>query len=325
MKPYADVIAYSSKTNPAITPTLEKHSDAMFSIHFKAELRHVQDKSRVLYFAQAWAEEDIASLISQGVRWFTVDNEEDLKALLHYLESQDQKINLLLRMRLKERTLKTERYYVFGMPAERVAELVHELRDHPKIAKLGIHSHRKTQNMAEWSLAYEFQRTFDESVLAKIDLVNIGGGLPSHYANTNKDVIQTVLAKIANMKEYVNANDCQLMLEPGRFISAPACKLVTNILQVHGQTIVVDASVYQGDTDAFVVPAKLLVEGELQKGEGKAFIIKGVTPCSMDLFRYRVYLDSPKKGDTLTFLNAGAYNFTTDFCDLPVLETELLG
>jgi ornithine decarboxylase len=83
--------------------------------------------------------------------------------------------------------------------------------------------------------------------------------------------------------------------------------------------------VYQGDTDAFVVPAQLLVEGELQKGEGKAFIIKGVTPCSMDLFRYRVYLDSPKKGDTLTFLNAGAYNFTTDFCDLPVLETELLG
>ncbi|MDP6293686.1 MAG: decarboxylase, partial [Candidatus Woesearchaeota archaeon] len=257
------------------------------------------------------------------VRWVAVDNAEDLKTLLNHLDKNDVKINLLLRVRLKERTLKTERYYVFGMSSERVAELVHELRDHPKIEKLGIHSHRKTQNMAEWSLAYEFQRMFDESVMSKIDVVNIGGGLPSHYANTNKDVIQGVLGKIGNMKEYLNEHNCLLMLEPGRFISAPACTLVTNILQVHGSTVVVDASVYQGDTDAFVVPAKLLVEGELEKGEGQAFIIKGLTPCSMDLFRYRVYLDNPKKGDVLTFLNAGAYNFTTDFCDLPVLETVL--
>ena len=43
----------------------------------------------------------------------------------------------------------------------------------------------------------------------------------------------------------------------------------------------------------------------------------------MDLFRYRAYLENPKKGDALVFLNAGAYNFTTDFCDLEKLETEV--
>ena len=49
-----------------------------------------------------------------------------------------------------------------------------------------------------------------------------------------------------------------------------------------------------------------------------------MTPCSMDLFRYRVYLDNPKVGDELVFLNAGAYNFRTDFCDLEEIETEVV-
>jgi ornithine decarboxylase len=53
-------------------------------------------------------------------------------------------------------------------------------------------------------------------------------------------------------------------------------------------------------------------------------VIKGVTPCSLDLFRYRVYLKNPKVGDEITFLNAGAYNFTTDFCNLEKIENEIL-
>ncbi|MBT5924699.1 decarboxylase, partial [Candidatus Woesearchaeota archaeon] len=65
----------------------------------------------------------------------------------------------------------------------------------------------------------------------------------------------------------------------------------------------------------------LLVENELEKHQGEPYVIKGITPCSLDLFRYRVYLNEPKVGDKITFLNAGAYNFSTEFCDLEKLET----
>ena len=99
-------------------------------------------------------------------------------------------------------------------------------------------------------------------------------------------------------------------------------KLLTNIIAVHENNIIVDASVYNSDMDAIIVPVKLLVEGELKKG--KPYVIKGSTPCSMDLFRYRVYLKAPKVGDTLTFLNAGAYNFTSNFCDLDTIKTEVV-
>ena len=43
----------------------------------------------------------------------------------------------------------------------------------------------------------------------------------------------------------------------------------------------------------------------------------------MDLFRYRVYLNEPRVGDSLVFLNATAYNFCSDFCDLEEIETEV--
>ena len=314
VKKLADIVSFSSKTNPLVTPILEQHTDSMFSIHIKNELQNVQDMSRVLFFAQGWTEEQVNELLDKGITQFVVDNESDLDMLL---TTVDREITLFFRVKLKEYTLKTERYYVFGMSSEVVSKRILELNN--KFVKhIGIHFHRKTQNMSEWNLQYEFEQMFPEEVRNKLSIVNIGGGLPSEYANTNKDVLASIKKKILEFKQSLS---CKLMLEPGRFIAAPAGKLVTKILAIHNDTIIVDASVYNTDMDALIVPVKLLVEGELSKGEGTQYIVKGITPCSVDLFRYRVYLPEQKVGNILTFLNAGAYNFASDFCDLEKLET----
>ena len=128
----------------------------------------------------------------------------------------------------------------------------------------------------------------------------------------------------ADIYEIINNYEIKMIVEPGRFIAAPAVKLVTKVLRIYDNNIIVDASVYNSDMDALIVPVKLLVEGELKKGEGEAYVIKGVTPCSMDLFRYRVYLKDLKEGDEIVFLNAGAYNFSTEFCDLEKIEVETI-
>ncbi len=325
----ADLISYSSKTNPLITPILEQNTDSLFSIHLTNELKHVQDKSRVVFLAQAWTEAEIKTLIDLGIVYFVVDNEVDLDALLSFLERNElkNKINLLLRLKLKENTLRTERYFVFGMKAEVVNARIKGIRNNPnvmnKIKKLGIHFHRKSQNMSEWNYQYEIMHSLDEETMKSISIINIGGGLPAEYANTNVQVVPVILQKIKELKEWLNKQNIQLMLEPGRFIAAPAVKLVTTIIGIYENNIIVNASVYNSDMDALIVPVKLLVEGELPAGEGEPYVIKGITPCSMDLFRYRVYLNSPKVGDRLVFLNAGAYNFSTEFCDLEKMETKV--
>ncbi len=330
LKEICDFVSYSSKTNQVITKILEDNTDSLFSVHFVNELKHVKDTSRVLFIAQAWNQPQISDLIARGINSFIVDNEADLNKLIIFLENNDFHINLFLRIKFKENTVKTERYFVFGMRSDVVNEKIRELRKNREIAgkliSLGIHFHRKSQNVSEWNLKEEFENIIEKDVLKLIDVVNVGGGLPSQYANTNVNVIEGVLAKIKGFRNWLKQSGVKMVVEPGRFLAASSVKLVAEIIGMYENNIIVNASVYNGDMDALIIPIKLLVEGELRK-EGKfakPYVIKGMTPCSMDLFRYRVYLKEPKLKDKIIFLNAGAYNFSTDFCDLDKIDYEIV-
>jgi len=325
VKEMCDFVSYSSKTNPVITEILEPITDSLFSVHHENELKHVEDKSRAIFLLQGTSNEELERLMGLGIETFVVDNEPDIDTLLEFMKNRqnlkDEAIKLFLRVKLKENTLRTERHFVFGMDCEIINKRLAELSKNKNIKELGLHFHRKTQNLSEWNLRYEFENMIDEDVLRFIKVVNIGGGLPSVYKDTNVDVIELILKRIKEFRDYLNKQGIKLMIEPGRFIAAPSGRLVSYIKSIYENNIIVNASVYNSDMDAILVPTKLLVEGELEKGEGRPYVVKGVTPCSLDLFRYRVYLKNPKVGDKLIFLNAGAYNFSSDFCDLDKLES----
>ncbi len=115
-----------------------------------------------------------------------------------------------------------------------------------------------------------------------------------------------------------------MIIEPGRYIAAPAISLHTKIKIIYDNNIVINCSVFNSAMDTFVVHNKLKIRGENENKRGKAYTIKGKTPDSMDIFRYRVYLDNPKIGDEIVFENAGAYNYSTDFCGLEKPETKVV-
>lgn len=313
----ADVVSYSAKTNYEVGRLLEESTNCFFSIHSMESLDTVKDKKRIWFLAQAWDSKEIGKLFAAGVENFIVDNEEDLAALLGRLTSDSKQVNLLLRIRLKENTIHTGKYFVFGMRAEQVNHLLPELRKNKSIGKLGIHFHRKTQNTSEWSILRELQESI--SAWQCIDYVNIGGGLPVKYRNFTADVLGSIFGEIKALKQWLNSKNIRMIIEPGRFLAAPCVKLETTIKAIYEDNIIVNCSVYNSAMDTFVASIKLEVEGELETGS--AFTIKGQTPCSMDIFRYRVFLKDPKVGQKIVFLNAGAYNFASDFCSLKKLET----
>jgi ornithine decarboxylase len=325
-KELCDVVSYSSKTNPAVTPLLEASTDCLFSIHLPNELKNITDHSRVLFLAQAWTQEGISQLLAKGITRYVVDNLPDLEKLLSYLNEHPEVTieQLLLRVKLKENTLKTEKFFVFGMDLKTVREQLKRIASIEQITTTGIHFHRKTQNIAEWSLVYELEDMFSEEDFSYMHTINIGGGLPATYANTNRNAMESISRKILELKNWLSKKNIQLMIEPGRFIAAPAGKLHAHIISMYEQNIILNVSVYNSDMDALIVPVKLLIAGEKQKGEAPAYAVKGITPCSLDLFRYKVYLDTPQIGDELVFLDAGAYNFTTNFVDLDMVETKVV-
>jgi len=325
VKDVADIVAFSSKTNPKVSPLIEAETDGLLSVHMPNELKHTEDMSRVLFLAQAWTPEMIRELYEKGIRSFAVDNEFDLDTLLSTVDDTDWKITLLLRLKLKEHSIRTERYFVFGMRSDTINKRIAQLKGNKNIEKLGVHFHRKTQNVNEWKIQPEIEDALTEGTLEAIDILNIGGGLPSEYANTNVDVINGIFRRISELREWLHEKSIKLMIEPGRFIAAPAGKLVSHITGVYDNNIIVNASVYNSDMDAILVPVKLRIEGEVGNDSGEPYVVKGCTPCSMDLFRYRVYLkDKPKIGDEMVFINAGAYNFWSNFCDLEEIVTEII-
>ncbi len=305
-------IAYSVKTNPAFVEGLEQETEMEFTVHNIRNLSLIKEPSRVWFFPQAWKSKEIDVLISKGVNKFVLDNENDLKVLLGFLKTHAVKISLLLRMKLREHTIFTGRYFVFGMAFETVNEWIPKLRKLPAIEKLGVHFHRKSQNVSEWRLADELKTSLTKETFDAIDIIDIGGGFPADYKNTSDAIMVRVEQDIKELKAWAKGKS--IIAEPGRFISAPAGKLEVEIINVYEHNIIVDTSVYSGAMDTLVVPIKLRLEGELEKGQ--AYTIKGISACSMDIFRYKVFLKQPKVGDKLVFLNAGAYNYYTDFCNI---------
>ena len=320
----ADKITYSFKSNYEVGRVLEYETDCDFSVHAISRLPLLGDHSRVWFFAQAWDNDELSFLFSKKIRKFVVDNEQDLKVLLLFIENNDVQIDLLLRMKLKENTIHTGKHFVFGMYSKQVNDYLLKLKENLKINKVGIHFHRKTQNISEWSLKYELEQCINEESWKFIDIVNIGGGLPGKYKNYRREVQDHIFSKINELKEFLEEYKITLMIEPGRFIAGPAVELHTEIKNIYDNNIIVNCSVYNSAMDTFISHIRLLVKGELGDGKGEGYTIKGCTPCSMDIFRYRVFLDKPKIGDKLIFLNAGAYNFSTDFSGLDEMMTEVI-
>ncbi|HRT03139.1 MAG TPA: decarboxylase [Candidatus Diapherotrites archaeon] len=319
LKEVSDIICYSVKTNPYITNILEQETDSNFLIHHINELQYISDKTKILFMLHSPDQQELEIIFKYPITNFIVDNINDLNFLLKYISETNKKINLFLRMRLKEYTVNTGRYFVYGMYSSQINELIPKLKQNQNIQKLGIHFHRKTQNLSEWSLIRELEDSLSSETFKNIDFVDIGGGIPVSYKNTKAEMIQNVFEKINDLKQFLHQKNIKLIIEPGRAIAGPSGKLITHIKNVVDNTIIIDASVYNCSMDTIVSHIKLLVEGEDLEEKGQPYIIKGCTPASEDIFRYRVYFKKekePKIGDQLIFLNAGAYIYYTDLFNL---------
>jgi ornithine decarboxylase len=319
----ADIVSYSFKTNTEVGKILELETDSYFTIESLKSLQMLDKASskRIFYYLQASSFDDLEYVFDLGVENFIVDNKFDLGTLLCFSKLKNRKINLLLRMKIKEKTIHTGKHFVFGMDSEQINSLIPILRKSESINQLGVHFHRKTQNVAEWTLIGDVEEVLSKENLERIDLINIGGGLPSKYKNYELKHFEFILGKIKEFREWVNKKGIKLIIEPGRFIAASAVKLECEIIAIYDNNIIVNCSVFNTAMDTFVLNLRLLVEDELKEGEGIQYTIKGCTNDSMDIFRYKVYLPEKKVGEKIVFLNAGAYNYATDFCGLEKLET----
>ncbi|MEM1988878.1 MAG: decarboxylase [Candidatus Woesearchaeota archaeon] len=323
LKQHFDLVAYSHKTNPEISKILQDVSDCLFSLHTISEVNEIKDSKRIIFFLQGQNLEEINELLNRNIKMFVVDNENDLKILLDALTKSQKTIEILFfRLKFKEHTFYTGKHFVYGFEWKKAIELISKLES-SLVNKIGIHFHRKTQNVGEWQLKEELEEilSYDENATKKISLVNIGGGIPWRYHNSQPN-IDLIFKKIDELREFLHGKNIKLMAEPGRFIASPSVRLVTKVKNVYDNTIVLDCSIYNSYMDTFLLNIRLRVLNEINENEqGFEYLIKGCSPDSLDIFRYKVkFKDEVKIGDFIVFLDAGAYNFHTEFQNLEKLK-----
>ncbi len=324
-------VSYSYKTNRQIGDILQDFNASQgnpttvhFSIHAKEEISMIKDKSKISFFTQAETTKELIKIINRGVTTFVIDNEIDLEKILQASKQTKIKINISLRMKFQEHRIGTGKYFVYGMPSKKVNELIQDLKNNPNIKKLGIHIHRKSQNTSEWEIVEELKDSLTKETLKIISILNLGGGLPVRYKSYTNSTLPYILQKLKNAKKFLDTHSIQTIIEPGRFIAAPPIRLHTNIIQIQEHNIILNTTIYNCALDNILTETKMLVEQEVpEEQEGNYFLLKGNSPTRDDIFRYKVKLKNPKVDDEITFINAGAYNYTTDFFGYKKLETKI--
>jgi len=317
-------ISYSYKTNKEVGDVLQEISDVDFSIHAQEEIERIKNKSKVWFFIQAESEGELKNLLEKGIRNVVVDNEVDLERILNVIKETGTKINLSLRMKFQEHRIGSGKYFVYGMSSKKINEIIFKIKDNEFIEKLGIHIHRKSQNTSEWEIKQELEDSLTKETLERIDFLNLGGGLPTKYRSYTMEVLSYIFSKLKDAKEFLGEHNIETYIEPGRFLAGPCINLETEIIQIQESNLIINTTIYNCALDTFLTGTKMLVENELSEEIlGKDYLIKGNSPTRDDIFRYKVRLNSAKVGDKIIFLNAGAYNYTTDFFGYKKLKTEI--
>ena len=317
-------ISYSYKTNREVGNVLQEVCNCDFSIHVKEEIDMIKDKSKIWFFVQAESEKELKEILEKGVRNFVIDNEVDLERILNVIKKEITRINLSLRMKFQEHRIGSGKYFVYGMSSKKINEIIREIKDNPFIGKLGIHIHRKSQNTSEWEIRDEIENSLVKESLERINFLNFGGGLPTEYRSYTSKILVYIFEKIIQAKEFLKQHGIESYIEPGRFLAGPCIKLQTEIIQIYGRNLVLNTTIYNCALDSALLGMRMLVEKELSDSEdGEYYLLKGNSPTRDDIFRYKVKLQNPQVGDKIIFLNAGAYNYSTDFFGYKKLKTEI--
>ena len=319
-------ISYSYKTNKEVGNILQQIAPQInYSIHTKEEIEKIKDKSKISFFTQAESTEELKQILLTGIKTFVIDNEIDLQRILEAIKQTNTKINISLRMKFQEHRIGSGKYFVYGMPSKKINEIISQIKNNPDINQLGIHIHRKSQNTSEWEIKEELGDSLAKESLERINTLNLGGGLPVEYRSYTSKILPYIFQKLTDTKNFLDKHNIQTIIEPGRFLSAPCIKLQTKIIQIQNKNIIINTTIYNCALDNILTGTKMIIEQELSENqEGNYYLIKGNSPTRDDIFRYKVKLVNPKIGDKITFLNAGAYNYTTDFFGYKKLETKII-
>lgn len=168
---------------------------------------------------------------------------------------------------------------------------------------IGFHSHLASQNVDLPQYRKNAYALIKLSKQFNVRYLNIGGGFPIAYDLRKNEISLTKFAEA--YRDWTG----QLYLEPGRYLVGPAGYLFVKVVDIIGNVVVVNISLFNTIRDRilsnFTIKFPIIEKGR------KVYKIVGCSPSSTDYFG-EYNLQKLRKGKILTFFQAGAYSISND-------------
>jgi len=201
----------------------------------------------------------------------------------------------------------------FGVTGSKAARLLVKTR---QVAfELGLTFHVGSQTTTPDAFVTAFKSLHDLIVKAGvvIDRIDVGGGFPSRYPNSEPDDLPSFLKVIDKaLEDFPVREDVKLMCEPGRALVAEAESLIVRVDARRGTNLFINDGGYGALFDAahlgFVFPARLVSKDVANDTPMTRFELWGPTCDSIDHMPGPFLL--PKtvaEGDYIEICNIGAY------------------
>lgn len=257
-----------------------------------------------------------------GVNTFVVDHMDELEKVLQETDGAE---GVTIMVRINTPPVEGVLYHLaakFGADPEEAARMLREAKSRGCQIGLAFHVGSQCLVPGAYSKALEICGQVLDMAGQPIQYLDVGGGFPAEYLNTNLPNFEDFIREIENgVKALKLRRDCVLMCEPGRALVAEAMSIVLQVQLVKGERLYVNDGVYGAFSEMVTagirLPAELIRLGKpAPSASMKSFVLNGPTCDSVDVLPGTFELpEDVREGDWIEIDRLGAYSFanTTRF------------
>ena len=318
--------AVKASSNQAILRTLAKFGAGM-DVVSGGEYKRARDAgvegNRIVFSGVGKTSSEMKMALSEGVRQFNVESEEELFVLSRLANSMDRLAPITLRVnpdvdaKTHEKIATGKAENKFGIPISRAREVYALAASLPGIKVVGIDLHIGSQLTQLLPFEEAYKKIADLTDILRSDgheitRLDLGGGLGIPYGS--KDGTPPTPKEYCQMiKRVLGHLNCEIEIEPGRLLVGNAGLLVSEVIYVKKghdrEFLILDAAMndllrpalYEAYHD--IVP---IVKSRLKQKDAVYDIVGPVCETG-DTFAKSREMNKCKPGDLLAFRSAGAY------------------
>jgi ornithine decarboxylase len=328
--------AIKSLPHPAVVATL-RDAGACFDLATNGEVELVRrlgiGAERCIHTHPIKRDGDIRTALAYGVKYFVVDNEDEVRKFAKFRTRAE----LIIRVAFRSDAV-CDLSRKFGCDPESVAELVALASDlRVKVAGLSFHAGSQAAGPQMHVRAIEVCR---ELILAErargheLSILDIGGGFPTNYRPgapeagsvapaasaapaTGAAVVPGIEIFCGPIREALRKLDpgVRVIAEPGRYISAPSAVVVSSVMgraQRDGRWwYYLDDGLYGSYSGQMFDHAEYPLEALVAEGPRFPSVLAGPTCDSIDVIRENIELPKLKQGDLVVGRVMGAYTWAS--------------